>query len=74
MAKHYKTLSRQRSDTCYLSIVHIGQGARDPPPPKPKAEEFSMSIHMNRLLDTLASIASVALGLALAGATAAVGV
>jgi hypothetical protein len=32
-----------------------------------------MSIQMNRILDTLASVAIVVLGLALAGATAAVG-
>jgi len=31
-----------------------------------------MSIHMNRMLDTLASFAIIALGLALAGATLAV--
>ena len=32
-----------------------------------------MSIHMNRILDTLASFAIVALGLTIAGATALVG-
>jgi hypothetical protein len=32
-----------------------------------------MSIHMNRMLDTLASFAIVALGLTLAGATAIIG-
>jgi hypothetical protein len=32
-----------------------------------------MSIHMNRILDVLASYAIVALGLTLAGATAVVG-
>jgi hypothetical protein len=32
-----------------------------------------MSIHMNRMLDTLASFVIVALGLTLAGATAIIG-
>jgi hypothetical protein len=62
----------QRSDRCYLNIVHIGQGGRNPTAYSSK--ERTMSIQMNRVLDVLASFAIVALGLALAGATAAVSI
>ena len=67
-----KSLSRQRSDKCYLSIVHIGQGDRETGA-GPKKRNDKMSINLNRVLDTLASFAIVALGLTLAGATAIVG-
>jgi hypothetical protein len=56
---------------CYLNIVHIGQGDRDPGAELKRNDE--MSINLNRILDTLASFAIVALGLTLAGATALVG-
>ena len=61
-----------RSDKCYLSIVHIGQGDRNSPPPHSKRND-TMTIQMNRVLDVLASYAIVVLGLALGGATAIVG-
>lgn len=67
-----KLLSRHRLDKCYLSIVHIGQ-ATGLPAPAPKKRNDKMSINLNRMLDTLASFAIVALGLTLAGATAFVG-
>jgi hypothetical protein len=72
IAIHRKSLSRHRSDKCYLSIVHIGQGDRNPGA-EPKTRNQVMSIRMNRILDVLASYAIVALGLTLAGATAIVG-
>ncbi len=62
----------QRSDKCYLNIVHIGQGDRASRR-LPQRRNQIMSIQMNRILDVLASYASVALGLTLAGATAIVG-
>jgi hypothetical protein len=65
----------------YLGIVQIvlskrcpdGHGERISRPPKTKQTEFEMSIPMNRFLDVVASYAIVFLGLALTGATAAVG-
>jgi hypothetical protein len=57
---------------CYLNIVHIGHGDRDPGAATAR-RNYKMSINMNRVLDVLASYAIVALGLTLAGATALVG-
>jgi hypothetical protein len=57
---------------CYLNIVHIGQGGRLPRAPNTKRNRV-MTIQLNRALDVLASFVVVALGLALAGATAVVG-
>ena len=70
MAALHNSTSMHRSDKCYLSIVHIGQGDRISAPHSKRNE--TMSIQLNRVLDVLASFAIVALGLALAGATAAV--
>ena len=68
-----KSLSRQCSDECYLSIVHIGHGDRNPGAGFRKRNDAMSATNMNRVLDTLVSFAIVALGLTLAGATAFVG-
>ena len=57
---------------CYLNIVHIGHGDRDPGAAHTKGTT-KMTFNLNRVLDTLVSYAVVALGLTLAGATAFVG-
>ena len=67
-----KSLSRHRSDKCYLNIVHIGHGDRDPASDL-KGKTMKMTFNINRTLDTLVSFAIVALGLTLAGATVLVG-
>ena len=72
MTVRCKLVSRHRSDKCYLNIVHIGHGDRPFPAPS-KKRNLVMSIQLNRILDVVASFAIVALGLALAGATAVVG-
>ena len=64
-----KSVSRQRSDKCYLNIVHIGQGDRNPGP-EPNERNFAMFIQMNRALDVLVSFAIVALSVGLAVSTA----
>jgi len=56
---------------CYLNSVYIGQGDRNTDAELRK--EQAVSIQMNRILDSFVSFAIVALGLALAGATAIVG-
>ena len=71
IAVRRKLLSRHCSDKCYLNIVHIGRGVQTTGRPTNERNQV-MSIFMNRILDTLASYVIVALGLALAGATAGV--
>ena len=73
IAALHNSTSRHCSDERYLSVVHIGLGDRQTRGPPPKTRNQIMSIQMNRLLDALASIAIVALGLTIAGATAVVG-
>ena len=68
-----KSLSRQCSDKCYLSIVYIGRGDRNLGAAQEKGTMKMSATNMNRVLDTLVSFAIVALGLTLAGATAFVG-
>jgi len=57
----------------YLNIVHIGRATGEAGAQHQK-RNLIMSIQMNRILDVLVSFAIVALGLTLAGATAAVSI